>query len=410
MTTGSTSLDQVVANRGGVDLHWVRSKTWSGGDSSPALRPTKGPKRVRHLPPHDYHVTGKNYQQDWFEYGWGESQRIEYGLLNEIPVYNVWDEKDDLRAIDKLRAEVYGSQFNPTITVGEGRKSLNSIASAATRIAKSATLLNYRQPFKAFMALGNHTPQRWKDWSVLSEFDRDAKIRQYVKGHRTIRSTAEELASLRLELQYAWRPLLKDIADGAAYCATNFNAPLATRVNSTTSARSLGRTSTGSAIVRHNYYPLYWGGWLYCDVEVSSSKRLIATVREKNVEQLLVADLPGAIWEFVPYSFVADWLVPIGGWLRARGLNHALEASYVVCSRNVNEVVSWGLDSSGALVSYYFTRRPAQFQWRRYDFERVVSADLPIPGLFSLGKLSDVPSWSHATDAIALAINALKGR
>lgn len=403
MTTGAINESTVAFVRDGWTFYDYRQKTWAGGDSfagaaedSPVRRVfqyyssdyidgilepkierivrTRSPARLRRLTPNAYTANGKEMKQDWFSVSNG-SATYTGAVLNEPEFHGFWDNNDDIALLSKVRDEIAGSSFNLAVSVGEISKTCAMIAENATalyRSIKQAKRGNFR---KAFTALQDR------------------------RGARPL-SMPKRTASSYLELKYGWGPLLNDVKQGAQFLGHTLNAP---RVQRFIAVRNAGGIRNRSVDVP--YWGLTNGGNVMMNLSHVESKRIIVSVSEVNVPSLvgLLDPLP-VLWELTPYSFIADWFMPIGSWLSARGLSSSVKGSHVTTYRLMREMqYLWILNGS---VSYSFVRRSERGAWKQFHLNRVVGNSIPLPPTPVFKPLSSVPSWSHAASAIALITNA----
>jgi hypothetical protein len=116
-----------------------------------------------------------------------------------------------------------------------------------------------------------------------------------------------------LELQYGWKPLLKDIHDAAEALALNYNRP-SNRISKVT-AKSNEKTQW-SEYRRFSETPPQGCNVVY---ELSANYRMtVLFEQDSNVKAVQTVGLTNPLtvaWELVPYSFVVDWFLPIGDYL-----------------------------------------------------------------------------------------------
>jgi len=113
-------------------------------------------------------------------------------------------------------------------------------------------------------------------------------------------------------------------------------------------------------------------------------------------------------WELMPFSFVADWAVPISTYLQVRGLSSTLVGTFVTTNSEYKS-------SEGAVMHQTYPCKP----WRQVTFgfegnytrnvsiDRTVSStlDIPTPEFKGFGKLL---TWTHAVDSLALMLQQYK--
>lgn len=107
-------------------------------------------------------------------------------------------------------------------------------------------------------------------------------------------------------------------------------------------------------------------------------------------------------WELVPYSFLIDYLIPVGNWLSA------LDALKDVASVYGTVSYKWKVNSSTALRPQLFnlpviSNRATTFRYE--GFQRDVVTEIPLPP-FPRWKPS--PSWHKLRHALALLYQSVK--
>lgn len=405
MTTGTTRLNAAWTTIDGWPYYEYTQKDWAGDDTPPAQRIKVRTKKTfsywtteivnghkvpvqktavryydrpsanRFSVPHNYRATGKYMKQDKFTFK-NANATYSGGIINELPWEVLWNANDDIALTGYMRDEIAGSSFNAGVALAESAKTCSMIASNATALYKSLRAAK-RGNFR-------------KAWDELQNRD----------GARPF-SRPKRAASSFLELKYGWMPLLQDVHEGARFLAYNYNAPRRLRV--------VSQRNAGGQRARELDLP-YWGlpdngGNIMVNMIHKESKRVIAYVTEVDIPQLSGLTDPLSIaWELVPYSFVADWFIPIGNWLQGRGLAQAIKGQYVLMhriQRKFNYV--WINQNSGS--PFRFIQRPDNAAWEQYYFDRKIFNNIPMPPRPIFKPLSSVVSWSHATSAVALLTN-----
>lgn len=199
------------------------------------------------------------------------------------------------RLVQKAR----NSDFSLPVTLIEGRKTVNMVASRARSLANCIFNLRRGNLVGALRALSIEPsiPQ-------VRRFNRSYGV----TPHRTAANTW-------LEVQYGWKPMLNDVKNAAEALA---EANLRNGEQETFSTRS-------SIKVERRIFESYTaqaGQGFQNDIltTVNMSRRGVWRFKRK------AADLPGlfglvnpfeVVWEIIPFSFVADWFLPIGNYLSA---------------------------------------------------------------------------------------------
>lgn len=437
MTSGSRTWD----NRRNVNVSWrdcscntykgtvtigeIRTKTWSGANSpkTTAASP-EPPKRFTYFIPYEYtdrrgrktmryakrtrlipspkpvrpfaatqnngytmtatrkidHVyahTGKCaspvppcYQKQTTAYG---STSIFSGVANQK-----WTANDDLALIGKLRSKIQGEDFNLGVFLGEGKESLKTIIDGSSRIYRAVRALKKGNPVRAFDHLmggrPGYTARVKTRWRPRQEqiIDKD-------------RVTDQWLASNWLGLTYGVKPLLEDMHGAAAHLAHLQNRPHILKYRaSRTKGPQEGTTVTSPS-----------PSWIITG-QCYTRKSVIAFVKSIDEAKLVGLTDPAPIaYELLTLSFVIDWVIPIGSYLSARGLDSALNATYVT-STKVYDTVTFAASSPTSSTTF-----GVGFLHEKTSFNRQVSTSLNVP-LPTVKPLAKVSTWSHAASAVAL--------
>jgi hypothetical protein len=201
-----------------------------------------------------------------------------------------------------------------------------------------------------------------------------------------------EIAKRWLELQYGWLPLLKDIYGGAEFLAHHLNVPLQRRYR-------VSRIVNGRAETAAPVNAKFKRAWCQDLVQI------IAIVSEKDVTQLAGLQDPASVaWELLPWSFVADWFIPIGSWLSSRGLAGALEGTFITTRTRKG----YAADPVPTLHSYPYSFE-TPYEYREVTVSRRVTTELQVP-LPSFRPLNKVLSWKRAANAVALIAVVASGQ
>lgn len=276
-----------------------------------------------------------------------------------------WNANDDLALIGKLREAVAGSDFNAGVSLGEAGQTLDLIFGAATRIRTALGRVRRGDVHGAARALGQ------------------VRFRGRVSGN---------VASNWLELQYGWLPLLKDVQGAAEFLGKHLNFPYEQSYKvRKRQVRNVNLQPPG--YTRSNVV-----------LQGSTKGQIIARVTEVNIPQLIGLTDPASVaWELVPYSFVADWFIPIGAYLSARGLAQSLTATYVT-TKTTRLRAEWRYVATTDAQGYLHTFTPDAFvSERRTQVNRTVSSTLQVPQP-QVKPLGEVASWKRAANAIALLV------
>jgi len=182
-----------------------------------------------------------------------------------------------------------------------------------------------------------------------------------------------DISQLWLQYKYGWRPLVDD-----AYAAYQLlrekdktRPYLITGKGKTTSTK----TQTGTFIDLYDY----WGttaslGWEGTAKKTSRTKLTFAVPFDyQDWQRKTMVDNPAAVtWEILPYSFVADWFLPMGTYLDAIGYADGLlfkggftsvvsevEVRYTTSESNSSRGVAHANASKDPCVTSKYHRRVA---------------------------------------------------
>lgn len=207
----------------------------------------------------------------------------------------------------KLIKRAKSQQWNMPVFFAEGKKTMEMVALRAKQIASMAYELR-RGHISAFVEAFHNsvippkrrTLERWK--------------RQYG------RNATDAVGNIWLEARYGWVPFMKDVQDAVNTLMDLSGKPEALATKVTAKASQFSTNTQKDVLVYASDDP--YGIRVYCTVIRTSLEDYRATWRFKARS----ADLPArfglvnpleVVWELVPFSFVADWFLPIGDYLAA---------------------------------------------------------------------------------------------
>jgi hypothetical protein len=273
------------------------------------------------------------------------------------------------RAQIKLLTNLKNQDVNMAQVIAERRQTVNTVGSAMTRLAK--TLLEMKR----------------------GQFDKASKT--------LLPMSKKQLSNDWLAVQYGWKPLLQDIEGAIDYLQSqtfdyidvvgtvseDFDATL---LNSNQNWCKTKVQSTGKVTVK-----------LMARYKVTFQPQVDAS-RLGFTNPLALA------WELVPYSFVADWFIPIGKWLNT--MDAALGLEFVEAHRTtfITETVRaersfGGVDGDGYT---WDTLKTGFTSSKTYCSREILNSSL---GGFPLPSFKNPFSGTHVANALAL-LNQLKKR
>lgn len=321
------------------------------------------PGSVLYAEPHPY--TRASYKAVYSPYLASWSNGASWNNPNVLWSFSdqaAWSSNDDIVLVNKLRSQLMGSGFDPSVFCAEMPQALEMIRDAALRIGKAYRAVRQGQSIRA--------------WN-------------YLTGSRPYKKFGITQSSNWLELQYGWLPLLSDAKEGAEYLAHHLSEgiprPLKYRVSRRINSVHAPTMSPGSE------------GFAKADHYIRKS--IIAFVTEKDRQSLgNLVDPLTVIWEKLPYSFVLDWFIPIGNYLSARGLASNLTGTFVVSTMEKRVGRGWRrLNQASGGTTY----SPGTLDVDVVNLNRVITGTLDVK-LPTVKPLAKIASWMHTANAVAL--------
>jgi hypothetical protein len=228
----------------------------------------------------------------------------------------------------------------------------------------------------------------------FAEAARDLGVPTFMRNLRRI-PPEKEAHQAWLELQYGWKPLLQDVYGAVQeFADKNVLHPdrLCVKVvaNSETSSRSNRVVGSGGP------------AWTVTDLK-SSKCRVIFYIKQNNPTLANAAaqgwSNPASLaWELLPWSFVADWFIPIGDYLGT--LDATLGWDLVTgCRIEITENRAVNPLWLGTHMSYLGGYIRPGCGGRKYSFTRTPYTSFPSA---ALPRFKSPVSTTHMANAIAL--------
>lgn len=364
MTTGNDYQDYSRPVQTSVGPGWTgfrSQRVWTGANQTPGLLQYEE---------HPYHATVSQVRDGVFQWYYNTNPSVIYtatvsSWLGYPTFANPWTSNDDFILLQSLAAKVRKTEFNVGVSAAEGKRTLAYLADTTTRLGTVIHLVKKG----------------------------DVRRAAYAARARRPRRVHEDVASNWLELQYAIRPLISDVYAAGQAAADFFHRPFRQSCRASLSRKT--ETVTQSFAKPKGYKTVRKGVIVRFEEDIS------------QLASLGLLDPEVVLWEMVPYSFVADWIYPIGSWLETRGVLSALKSSvYITSVKSTGIVTSVSVPpSSGAqsktLPLYYY---------KEHSFDRIIGVKPPTVPFPSRKPLSSIASWQHAATAVALAIQKISGR
>lgn len=390
----------------------VHSKDASGTDqlggvkAAPRQKSLKrGRKGKRILDPHPYSCDILRYSQSPFEivspsYAFVTTDMLPYvGDRGHLPIDSDWHN----RVMAKLRSKIYGSSWNPATTMGEAGKAIDMIGSAALRIRRGllcAALGDWRGIVKNFgTPTGAHA----------SKYDRPGKFYGGPRARRRKNRSWQErlqqscigvnegrktLASLWLEIQYGWKPLLYDIEIASAFIAEAVNGA---SKNGASMKATMKFSGEGYVAPSSNQ------AWMAHKKTSTTVTYQVINLRSNPVWLPTIESVAATAWELLPYSFVYDWVIPVGSYLEALRASADIKGT-IVCT--TFQETTWDSPTAGLPATVRPLDPSISARYQLISHRRTVGSELaPRPPIGDLSPSSIFSSWKKAVSAVALLQN-----
>ena len=276
------------------------------------------------------------------------------------------NDKNEL--ISKLREQIVHSDFNIGVFLAEGNQSLKMIAEAGIKLARTGSLLKRGRPDLA--------------WRQLMQTPHGPV------PHAVRRLDTKDLAGNVLALRYGWLPLLNDLYEAAKLLEHLLGKPMVKSYRVTTQRKGPLPTAQYEGFQ-----------WLYG--KNVARRQIIARISEVNIAHLTgLTDPASVLWEKLPWSFVGDWVIPIGTYLSARGVASSLTGTFITSHK-------WHRAAGKpSAIGGWIINAPSYVQ-EFVNFDRIVSTNLVVARP-TVKPLSKIATWVHAQNAMALVRQAWK--
>lgn len=267
----------------------------------------------------------------------------------------------------------------------ERGQTVRLIGNTINRLAGAASSLRKGQFAAAARSLGVQASPR--------------RIRKYTKSWSENQSQA--LANGWLELQYGWRPLLNDI-----YGAAEQLAQINVREVRNIVKKSVSRTIYERGRLARNTSP-----FVYYDIKRKVTIKYViyfsTPVGNHSLTQIGLTNPALIAWELTPWSFVIDWLLPIGDYISSLDATSGLVFEKG-CKTIFEERTSFCKGLSGPAASPGFTwSGSVPSDSKEIWVTRQVLSDFPES---SLPALKNPFSTTHVLNALALLKTNLRVR
>jgi len=389
MTTGSITWGSRSRHDSRAGVGWtgeVFSKTWTGTDRPSNYSTTvkdrlgqfaqRSARKRLEDEPHPYQmtfthevspvITVQPYSYWGVSYGWSPAgpsyeTTVPAAFGGGATPADPWTSNDDLQLLSNLKDQVYGGSANMAVTIAEMRETVSTLGSIAKGVSD---LLLHAVKYES-----------------LSGKRRKRYAQNFVR--RVSRKLSIKMAgNYWLAWRYAIRPALMDIDQQCQMLANINNRPQTNRY------RARHKTSDS-------------GTWFGGAASVVHEAAAVAFVTTKASELLVwsgISDPASVLWEKIPYSFVFDWMYPVGNFLSAVDFWRKTEGSFVF-THKVTRSVKGCFGSRGDVV----VSGGGGYSYTKINMHRTVTSDpvIPYPSL-NLEVHRSKLALKRTLDAVAL--------
>lgn len=363
------------------------TRTWSG-----VRTPGFGSVKKSHRPVNPHSVTILDIQDagliEMFDIpssGIYFNQYASFLLRYTPPVSLGHDSRAQSKAVKKLIERLEsGIEGNIAQDVVQIRQTVRLITSTATRIAKAGVALKNGNIPGAVKLIWGSSPPRGRS----------------NKGKLPV-STSNTAAENWLQMQYGWKPLLQDL-HGAMEAVARLNLADASIRQVTASART---TRWDVEDLRLPQNPDKVSGWSRSQTTSRCKFGVRFTVDNHLLAFLAQSGFTNPVnllWETIPFSFVADWFLPIGPWLETLSSYHGLvflEGYQVLFTKRRSEYLVRFAGPIGPTAPGQNLQTAGQYSSEQVVFDRTRLSSFPVA---SFPSFKNPLSLTHALNALAL--------
>jgi len=343
--------------------------------------------------------TGDGYWEAWISGRHVWSKGYLYGQIPSTvsgtaqPIWTGTSEADTI-AKKKLLSRFKSGSVNIGQMFVERKQTVNLLAKSVNRLASAAVAIKRGKLVHAHNLLWNYgkhsTVGEKRDFGSLR--DKNGEIRTW-KSLKDVAPNKDNLSNYWLEFSYGWRPLINDIYGTCELLAdTYFRAyPTVAHAKHKVESKKLDyRLRRVSTSLWEEYASTLISDQVSYAVEyVEDSRTLMAMSNTGLTNPLLLA------WEVIPYSFVWDWIQPIGPYLQnlysTQGFTFVKGTKTILRTSLTQTYWKKGIyGAGGVFVSTYPTRTQQEF-----SKVRTVLTSFPSPSFPSfqpLDKLAQIAS------------------
>lgn len=235
-------------------------------------------------------------------------------------------------AVNKMLSGISAPSAQSLVTAFEAKKTVKEMLERVDKLAQyiNAARKGRRDLLNTLLGSTKRAPipKRYIIWDPNGTpvVQRSGKVERkygYAWVTRKTQRPLDEPTKLWLEARYGWGPLVHDIIDTMkALYAEDLRQELIPRTRYVSRREETSENSSSSVNSLANYLRGNWTWRSYSDHKVTIRayalyEHLYPTGMLRRMRDFGVFEIPQAIWELTPWSFVADWICPVGDYLSA---------------------------------------------------------------------------------------------
>lgn len=388
-------------NASGVVTEDITSNKLFGRDYDSRTHVTRRKKPKGWLPPRAYSRTVKTGctfgYSSFYQYGkrsdnvqYFTSGTEDYARASEIDLPS-FDGDLSSKAVLAARLNLKNQKVDFSVAFAERKQTADLFSSVTTRIATAIDAVRHRDLKKAKKALGISPKITRRERKLLK------KMPPKRPGER---DSVDAASNLWLENAYGVQPLLADVRGSAETLAQN-DIKDPTRYRTKVTGTRSSKTDTWTTSYPDSHYGVPYVETVNTNTYMSAFVRLDFCLEQPMLAQASSLGFTNPLqtgWEKIPFSFVADWLYPIGDYISSMDATLGYEflggslseltrrtVKYFASARSVS---GWKSINCGGFGSCKLTR-----------LSRSPYITVPVPALV---KPKNPLSMGHVANALAL--------
>jgi hypothetical protein len=290
----------------------------------------------------------------------------------------------ELPALDKLISGILNHEFQLNVTLGEAPESLVYIWRRLKPLIKSLRHLRKGDLLRAARALNIRKIKK-------------LSVQAYLK-------ITQNWTAYWLEYRYAIMPIISDVNNAMEYIDSKIGPPVSARIR---------KGSRVNLVPPNVYMAPYMGALQYWPdrtmIEYASVG--VTLMEDFDYEKVDFRNPWTVIWDLLPFSFIVDWAINIGHYLRARWF-----FTFALYSRGFRTSFlkyDSGFYAGGYIPLYKpcnFDESDARKSFKTVDIVRRRKLDMssvPLPRFRN--PLSEVSHWKRVVDSFAILSSLAEG-